>query len=206
MLWCPKCNVEYRDDCKTCGDCGSELTDKPEHMAKVSEPQYDREAFLVSVGDSIEADMLEALLNANRIPVLKKYREAGDYLKIYMGGTNFGVDLYVPSQILGKAQEIVANNQGTFDGDLQDGDVELQGDWQQDTDEVQQDDGQQYTDEAQRNEDSRDAENEDATRAENTFSRKRRFRTWIILLFFIPGLIWIIYALISTLYQWLAGR
>lgn len=68
---------------------------------------YDREAFLTSTGNGIEAQIIETLLNSNGIPVMKKYREAGDYLKIYMGGTNFGVDLYVPSKLLEKAKEII---------------------------------------------------------------------------------------------------
>ena len=206
MPWCPKCRIEYRDGCKTCNDCGGELTDKPEHMENVVEPQFDKEAFLVSVDNNIEADMMEALLNSNSIPVLQKYRDAGDYLKIFMGGTKFGVDLYVPSRLLSKAQDLVANNQGTYEvGELLDEDVELQGDGQQ-ADEAQREEGQQQADEAQQEDDSKDTENEDTAIAGNALSRKRRIRTWIILLFFIPGLIWIIFAFISNLYQWLTGR
>lgn len=224
MTWCPKCKVEYREGCKTCSDCGGELEDKPEYMEKATKPQFDKEAFLISVGDSIEADMLEELLNANSIPVLKKYREAGDYLKIYMGGTNFGVDLYVPSKLLSKAQEIVLNSREVFAvGELQADDAELQDDGQQDdrlqdTDEAQQCKAEQDADEAEQSdspqdaenaenaENTEDAENEDTTIEANAFNRKRRMRTWIILLFFIPGLIWIIFALVSSLYQWLSGR
>lgn len=68
------------------------------------------EAFLLSVGTNIEADMIESLLRANDIPVLRKYREAGGYLMVMMGGTVYGVDIYVPEDLLDKAREAVENS------------------------------------------------------------------------------------------------
>lgn len=188
MPWCPKCGIEYREDFKTCSDCNSDLVEKPELPVEEAEPQYDKEAFLISVGDSIEADMVEALLNTNGIPVLKKYREAGDYMKIYMGGTNFGVDLYVPGHLLGKAQEIINNTQELNEGEeLPDVEEQL------DVGTAQiKETPQNYSD-----------ENTDGT--ENDFNRKRRVRTWVILIFFIPGIIWVIILLLYRLYQWLTG-
>lgn len=35
-----------------------------------------------------EADIIESILRANGIPVFRIYREAGEYLKIYMGMTS----------------------------------------------------------------------------------------------------------------------
>lgn len=67
------------------------------------------EAFLLSAADSIEAGMIEQLLNANGIPVLKKYKGMGGFLKIYMGDSIYGVDLYVPAELLDKAREIIEN-------------------------------------------------------------------------------------------------
>ena len=171
MPYCPKCGSEYREGFITCSDCNSELVDKLEHPEGEAEPQYEKETFLLSVGGSMEADMIEALLNSNHIPVLKKFRDAGDYLKIYMGGTIYGVDIYVPAQLLGKAQEIVANNREAL------------------TEEELQDEEQPHDDEAHSN-----------------INRKRRIRTWIILLFFIPGIVWIIFTLIYNMYRWLVGK
>ena len=75
---------------------------------------------MVTVSNNIEAEMIEALLNSLKIPVLKKYREAGDYLKVYMGGTNFGVDLYVPSKLLENAKDcILGMQESNFDKELQ---------------------------------------------------------------------------------------
>ncbi len=72
--------------------------------------ENDVEAFLLSVNSSMEADMIESLLKANDIPVLRKYRESGGYMMIMMGGTIYGVDLFVPGDMLDKAREIVENS------------------------------------------------------------------------------------------------
>lgn len=62
------------------------------------------EAFFLSVKDDIEASIVEAKLRASGIPTLKRYREAGGYLEIYMGMNSFGVDLYVPRHLLEEAR------------------------------------------------------------------------------------------------------
>ncbi len=64
-------------------------------------------AFLTSVHGEIQAELIEADLKANGIPVLKKFKEAGAYLDIYMGMTSFGIDLYVPSNLLDDAKNIL---------------------------------------------------------------------------------------------------
>lgn len=79
------------------------------------------EAFLLSVSSSMEADMIESLLKADDIPVLRKYRESGGYMMIMMGSTIYGVDLYVPCDMLDKAREIVANSrEASKDADFPD--------------------------------------------------------------------------------------
>jgi hypothetical protein len=69
--------------------------------------EEDHEQFLISVSWETEADVLESLLNSYGIPVLRKYRESGSYMNVYMGTTVMGVDLYVPSKLHSKAVEIV---------------------------------------------------------------------------------------------------
>jgi predicted nucleic acid-binding Zn ribbon protein len=97
------------------------LVDELEQIKKNSGTEYDDEAaYLTSVSNRIEAEMIEALLNSHGIPVLKKSREAGGYLDIYMGATIFGVDLYVPSKLLKKAKEIIASNPENVEEDVQD--------------------------------------------------------------------------------------
>lgn len=69
-----------------------------------------KEVLLTTASNSFEAETLEALLQSNDIPVLKKYREAGAYLEIYMGSSNFGVDIYVASDMYDKAKEILESS------------------------------------------------------------------------------------------------
>lgn len=122
MPWCPKCRIEYSEGFDTCSDCNEKLVEKLEGMPEDNESKVmdeplqmepeDHEAFLTSVGDSIEAEIVEGLLNSNGIPVLKKYSDAGGYFTVYAGGTFLGVDLYVPSKLLDKARELLESMSG----------------------------------------------------------------------------------------------
>ncbi|MDU4960992.1 MAG: DUF2007 domain-containing protein [Sporomusaceae bacterium] len=109
MPWCPNCGVEYRQGYKTCIDCKLDLVSEPRPMEETNDDDAG-EAHLLSLTDPLMADMIEALLISNKIPVLKMFRQAGGYLNLYMGTTAFGVDLYVPAKLLEEAREIVENN------------------------------------------------------------------------------------------------
>ena len=170
MPWCPECKIEYRDGFKVCSDCGSELVEEKPPEEPTSEekaPEYDVEAFLVSAGNNVEADLIEALLESYKIPVMKKYKGADGYLNIYMGMTNSGIDLYVPSNALETAREIINSRPEQVIGN----------------DDIQ----------------SVNGENNNTEALDNAYLKKRRLRTWIILLFFVPGLIWIIYYVIMRI-------
>ncbi|MCX7749443.1 MAG: DUF2007 domain-containing protein [Clostridia bacterium] len=110
MPWCPKCRTEYQEGFEVCNDCNTTLIEELEPLTeKVLEGDY--AAYLMSASDEIESKILESLLEANEIPVLKKYKEAGSYMNIYMGMTVTGIDLYVPHSLLPKAQELVSDSQ-----------------------------------------------------------------------------------------------
>ncbi|MDF2500778.1 MAG: hypothetical protein K0Q77_1492 [Anaerosporomusa subterranea] len=112
MPWCPNCGVEYRQGYKTCIDCNVELVAESEPIEKTNDNDNDAvESYLISMTDPLAAEIIESLLISNKIPVLKKFRQAGGYLNIYMGTAVFGVDLYVPSKLLEEAREIVENSQ-----------------------------------------------------------------------------------------------
>lgn len=64
-------------------------------------------AFLISVRDDIEATIIEQKLKTYQIPVIRKYQESGGYMKIIMGVTMLGIDLYVPEELLETAQNIL---------------------------------------------------------------------------------------------------
>lgn len=168
MPWCPKCRTEYRQGFKICSECNANLVDELEQEKENSEAEYDREVYLASAANSIEAEIMEALLTSNQIPVLKKFKEAGGYLDIYMGSTNFGVDLYVPSKLLVKAKGIIESN-----------------------------------DEGVTEKDQQNSDEEDIAELDKKYKKKQRIRTWIILLIFIPGLLWIVITVLFTLYHWM---
>ncbi len=103
MPWCPKCGSEYRKEFDYCSECNVALVESLE-----TDTQDEiHEEYLTTVSDEGEAGILESLLSSNDIPVLRKYREAGDYVKLYMGTSNFGIDIYVPNNLKMKAQEII---------------------------------------------------------------------------------------------------
>ncbi|NLM21988.1 MAG: DUF2007 domain-containing protein [Peptococcaceae bacterium] len=63
---------------------------------------------LMQAADENEANIVEGLLKSEHIPVIKKYREIGEYLMIYMGMTNLGIDILVPADQVEKAQHVLA--------------------------------------------------------------------------------------------------
>jgi hypothetical protein len=62
---------------------------------------------ITEAANEIEADIIESILNSEGIPCYKKYNEAGDYLRIYMGMTNFGVEIYIPEKLKEKAEGLL---------------------------------------------------------------------------------------------------
>lgn len=53
-------------------------------------------AFVKNVADEQEAVLVESVLGTENIPVQRKYKEAGNYLEVYMGMSRYGIDLFVP--------------------------------------------------------------------------------------------------------------
>ncbi|MCM1567170.1 MAG: DUF2007 domain-containing protein [Dehalobacter sp.] len=114
MPWCPNCRYEYRDGFDTCIECDSKLVETLEPIKK-EEIEHDKESYLMSVTDGVEAGFIEAILNTNNIPVLKKYRSTGAYLELYLGMSGSGVDIYVPSKLSGQAKELVTGQSDASD-------------------------------------------------------------------------------------------
>lgn len=71
------------------------------------EQEMEKWQFVIQAGNEIEANIIESIFDSEGIPVQKKYCEAGEYLKIYMGMTNFGVDIYVPESQIEKATSLL---------------------------------------------------------------------------------------------------
>jgi hypothetical protein len=91
-MWCENCRKDFESNDGVCPDCGS----KPEELVLAA-----------TANDEIEADIITAKLTAAGIPVLPRYRESGDFLKVFMGNSCFGVDLYVPASVKEDAFQIL---------------------------------------------------------------------------------------------------
>lgn len=180
MPWCPKCRTEYENGFKTCNDCNADLVDELE-QDKDDTDVNTKEVFLVSIANSIEAEIVATLLASYNIPVIKRYREAGGYLEIYMGGSTFGVDLFVPEDLLAKAKDIIDNKQEFAVEDIEQestGQDSIEQDWDE----------------------------EENIALTQKYKKKSRVRTWIILLIFIiPMLILLFTGFLYNLYHLVFG-
>lgn len=107
MPFCPNCKTEYIDGTQNCDICGNPL------IAELPDPEteqaYEGEdsVFLTSVDSGMEAEMLNARLVSCRIPCYMKPHDSHGILRVYMGPSNLGADVYVPSSLLEKAKAAI---------------------------------------------------------------------------------------------------
>lgn len=109
MSWCPNCLTEYREGFNTCKECKEKLVNQLPFSTQdiISLQEMDEIVYLGTFSDGVEINIVESLLKAHGIPVLKKYKGIGGYLKIIMEITRFGVAFYVPSKALDEAKELL---------------------------------------------------------------------------------------------------
>ena len=107
MPYCPLCQYEYEETISICPDCNEALID---HLPEPDESfmTEDKPAFLCSLDDGIEADVITSLLKGHGIPVMRQSRGSGESLIILMGHSFQGADIYVPSQFVKQAHEILS--------------------------------------------------------------------------------------------------
>ncbi len=117
MPWCPKCR-RFQEEDDLCAYCWVETVPELGPEAETPESKT-QEVLLVTVSDEYEADLIQALLESHDILTLRKYRESGQYLKVYMGVTRLGIDIYVLENQLQEAMELInseiAESSGTCD-------------------------------------------------------------------------------------------
>lgn len=65
------------------------------------------EKLLISNLSTIESEIIIAKLKSYGIPVLKKSKGTGELMEIYTGANLYGIDIYVPSDIIELAKELL---------------------------------------------------------------------------------------------------
>ncbi|NMA64927.1 MAG: DUF2007 domain-containing protein [Clostridiaceae bacterium] len=74
--------------------------------------------FLLTTSDNIEAEIIGSYLKPAGIPVVKRHREPGAYLTLLLGNSSYGVDLFVPSDKLEEALELIESAKNVRDEDI----------------------------------------------------------------------------------------
>jgi hypothetical protein len=110
MPYCPKCKAEYVEGYTVCSDCNTTLTETLEEdnqETKETNVSLDEPVLLMRVTNEIQADNIIAILAADGIPAYASHKGSGQYLTVYMGMSNMGMDIFVPASALEHAKEIV---------------------------------------------------------------------------------------------------
>lgn len=183
MPWCPDCKTEYEEGYENCSDCGVKLVDENPQEGNMNDGN-DNPELLITVADGMQADILESKLKFYGIPVMRKHRETGALLTVYMGASPFGVDLYVPSELLENARKLINQEIDANGGESYDENSIVE--------------SQENTPEGLEGNNTGDT----LTEADNKDYRSvmtRRLANWLLLIFLVPGLIWFLIFLIKYL-------
>ena len=178
MPYCPECKAGYRDGYTVCSDCGIPLV---EHTPEPKEPDMhgDQSAyeekrteptFLLATSDGMETEMLMALLRNNGIPAMARPRGSGEFLRVYMGMSFQPVDIYVPAAAVEDASALVRDTMVKY-GEA--GCLE--------------------------DENAPDTDDDFSREIWQEAKRRRRLKVWLIILLFVPGLLWALIALLIEL-------
>lgn len=121
MAWCPNCKEEYRDGILICADCGATLIEKlpqEETENETIEEEIDKDSFidfdeliepvlLTTTSDTIQGKLIENILLDSEIRCFTKDIGCGTYLKVYMGNSIYGTEIYVNKSDFDVAKELV---------------------------------------------------------------------------------------------------
>jgi CXXC-20-CXXC protein len=78
---------------------------------KTDEKKIDEtKALLASNLNNTESEIIISILNSYEIPYLKKSKGSGELMEIYFGANNYGIDIYVPPEMLQIAKELINPN------------------------------------------------------------------------------------------------
>lgn len=109
-MFCPKCRCEYRVGFKVCADCNIDLIDKLEESevtAKLEETVAINPIKIISVSNTIEAEMIMNLLRNNDIQCFGESNFLGGNTKINLGYSVFGEDIFVDGSDYKRAFDLI---------------------------------------------------------------------------------------------------
>ncbi|MFA9464753.1 MAG: DUF2007 domain-containing protein [Velocimicrobium sp.] len=107
-MYCPNCKQTYVDGITTCTDCGEPLIEIPDKEVAYEEVTAMDAVKLISVDNTINAELVLNLLRNNDIPCYAKDNGIGGYMNIYMGYSIFGKEIYVDKSDFAHATEVLA--------------------------------------------------------------------------------------------------
>lgn len=126
MSFCPKCRTQWNDDQKTCPDCGSVLWSVVS-SDEVEEDAYEPDdaaqldpyepVFLTQSTDERELELIEKLLQAERIPFFARDLESGEYMRIYMGFSIYGKQIFVRAKDYAACSQMLSRLVGEYEDD-----------------------------------------------------------------------------------------
>ena len=86
-----------------------ELTEPEEAPAQPAEPVY-----LTTINSDQEFELFSGLLHLNKIPFFSQDKDTGDYMRIYMGFSVYGQDVYVLPQHYALCSQLLAQIGGEY--------------------------------------------------------------------------------------------
>lgn len=108
MPWCPNCKKDDQSTRSHCMECGTSLLEeRPNYDSKIDSETTCEPCLLAANLTQMDATMITALLEDANIPSFIKDRGIGGYMKLYMGYTVFGIDIYVGQNSYDKAKEFM---------------------------------------------------------------------------------------------------
>lgn len=93
-MFCPKCGAEYRAGFDHCPDCDCPLVDAPPAKPQDAPGNF-QPVRLCNVGDAESFAKVSALLTQAGVPFYAQDVDSGGYLRIVLGDSVFGQDIYV---------------------------------------------------------------------------------------------------------------
>jgi len=106
-LYCPNCKSEYKKRITICKDCGEVLVEAWKMEVDIEETTAMDAVKLLSVDNTVNAELVLNLLRNNEIPCYCKDNGIGGYMNIYMGYSVFGKEIYVDRADYERAKEVL---------------------------------------------------------------------------------------------------